>query len=77
MHVSRCAQPADKGVEAGGGLQSPALAKNVVAVGAGYKTNDNSVLEDVLTVRGVDAGGREVFSLPVSAQGRERGWSRL
>ncbi len=73
LHIHVFAPSADDGTEAGLGLLSPGLAKNVVAMGAGYKTNDNGVLQDVLTVRGADGGGREIFSLTVSARPALRG----
>ncbi len=46
-------------------LRSPGLAKNVIAVGAGYKTTSDTTWDDLLVVAGAAARGRETFSFPV------------
>lgn len=53
----------------GSTVNYPANAKNVIAVGAGYKWNKGDEVEvlNAYTVRGTDASGAETFTLNVSA----------
>ncbi len=55
----------------GSTVNFPATAKNVIAVGAGYKWNKGDEVEllNAYTVRGTDASGAETFTLNVSANG--------
>lgn len=56
-------------------LRSPGLGKNVIAVGAGYKTTSDTMGDDLLVVAGQAARGREIFSFPVGcACMKSKGW---